>query len=406
MESDGVYFLVKGSFIVYYKDPDNLVQYLGPGDYFGDCCLIDKRSHVTYQATSDSVCLFVESQAVKSILQMEYFDQLFLKRLTKFRMKFIHGLTRGFASQKVLKEQDTEEGGGAPGMTFDLSNLLNPTLLKAVESDQPKQKTPKHNRKAQVGLQAAELKSVLGLIPKGMVRNGARYHSRLEQEDLYKEASPEAPSRPRIEIGGPGLGGMLKGLFNNRQAPEAPDQRTPAEAFPNENSLEVHHFDKTRRQEDNKAMKVKARLGSNEHSFQSSSSQARLNPSTPMKEETILFHRAEAVGKETDQQETNLINAPASSHNLETHFNNGKVGQGDVKKGTKSPYRQSLGDHSKASVPYIPESEIALNKAELKNKQSHQKGPIEHLRKAVMAPKENSRKQSKVSHGLFAPPSS
>lgn len=401
MESDGLYFIVKGSFMVYYKEPSNIVQILGPGDYFGDMCLIDKRSHVTYQATSDCVCLFVETQEVKNILQSEYFDQLFLKRLCKFRAKFIHGLTRSFAHKQTINIKDTEEEEGMQGMGLALADLMRPMFgvppTGAEAGSQPKLiKDPKEESK---GAGIPGMQSLLEVIPKNLMRHAKRYHSRLDGDELLRETTPLLEGR--ADQRGAGIAGLFSGLFG----PGAPPaQRSQIDLGGDPFTKEENSQARERRAEASGKTPKRVHLGSAEHSFQSSHSQARLNPSTPVKGDrrpedlhtevhfdksvrvsAAALPKPAAVGGDTTPQRNALRGADGRS--------NRHLAKAD------SPYKQEL-KAGKGSVPYIPESEVDLNKNDLRNLKSTQKHPMEGLRKALMTTRDQARHKSKVVPGL------
>jgi hypothetical protein len=124
LPSLGIYFIIKGEITVYYKETNYNIQKLSPGDSFGDICLLGRRSHVTFQASTDAACLFLSDQNLKDHLKLNYLDEDLLKKRAKMRLNYQEALIRPIKNKFNIDQQI--RGAAKKHTEFDLGALLNP----------------------------------------------------------------------------------------------------------------------------------------------------------------------------------------------------------------------------------------------------------------------------------------
>jgi len=117
--SDGLFFILEGEVAVYYKTKNMTVKYLDSTDDFGDICLLNKKSHLTYAGLTEVVCMFIPESNLEEILQGSSSDRVFLERRAEVRRRQLFCLR-----DKARKLQEINKNRKRPP-TLLINNRIN-----------------------------------------------------------------------------------------------------------------------------------------------------------------------------------------------------------------------------------------------------------------------------------------
>ena len=88
-KSPGFYLIARGTVHVFYKFRNRTIDLLIEGEYFGDLCILGSKSHVTYEATMNTICMFIPYELVQETLERNSLDYLNLKRKARLRLNLV-----------------------------------------------------------------------------------------------------------------------------------------------------------------------------------------------------------------------------------------------------------------------------------------------------------------------------
>ena len=105
---EGLYFILKGSINVQYKDCNILAHILDDDDVFGDQFILNKRSHLDYLAETDVLCLFVSASDGLELLKRYPQEAVYMKEkalVSYDKMRKVKDILKAYLLEKEQERQ-------------------------------------------------------------------------------------------------------------------------------------------------------------------------------------------------------------------------------------------------------------------------------------------------------------